>query len=88
MANLDQVLQAAARLSPEEKELLMRSLRSGATPLAMHQFPMAAPRPHSTDWVKAERGHAVLVTDAPVSDADIPEGYRAIMGIWSEQEGK
>jgi hypothetical protein len=35
--------------------------------------------------VKAERGHAVLATETPESEADIPAGPAAIAGLWGDR---
>jgi hypothetical protein len=88
MANFDEILRAAQRLAPAEQERLAKTLAQGAgsgrgPDLAMANI--AAPRPHSVAWVKAERGHAVLATETPESEADIPAGPAAITGIWSDR---
>src|SRR3954453_19854254 len=87
MANFDDVLRAARALPAAEQQRLARALApptAGRGPdLAMANA--AAPRPHSVAWVKAERGHAVLATETPETEAEIPAGAAAITGIWSDR---
>src|SRR5438552_19070411 len=90
MASYEEILRAVRSLSPAEQQQLTRELAGAApggaprTELPLTQFPgMAAPRPHSVAWVKAERGHAVLATETPEADAAIPAGAEAIAGMWA-----
>jgi hypothetical protein len=89
MPTYDDVLRAARALPPAERQRLARELADpAATPARAAELPIAtlsAPRPHSVAWVKAERGHAVLATDTPESDADIPAGADAIAGMWADR---
>lgn len=90
MAKFEDILRAARALSTADQERLARALAAPAAPgrgadLAMAN--LAAPRPHSVAWVKAERGHAVLATETPEAEADIPAGAAAIAGIWSDRAG-
>ena len=92
MANLQEVLRLTEELSNREREELVRLLagpsRRGpdlplATPAAV-----AMARPDVRDpvgWRKAETGHAVLDTDTPERDDEIPAGPRAIAGIWADR---
>jgi hypothetical protein len=89
MANFEEILKAARTLSRADQERLARAL--APPPAAVGRAPelamanLAAPRPHSVAWVKAERGHAVLATETPESEADIPAGATAIAGLWSDR---
>src|SRR5437870_4009946 len=92
MASYEEALRIARSLSASEQQRLARELAGPApagaprSELPLTQFPgMAAPRPHSVAWVKAERGHAVLATGTPEADAVIPEGPQAIAGIWADR---
>lgn len=68
----------ARRLSPEDRERLLREL----APLAV--LGPRPPAPQSVAWVKSERGRAVLATDTGPSDAEISEGADAIAGMWRD----
>lgn len=82
MANLNQILELARQLSAGEREQLLRALRAPARA----ELPlMGAPPPQSADWVRAERGHAVLDTGAPAAaGGPVPPGAAAIAGIWAD----
>jgi hypothetical protein len=92
MSKLDDILNLIRGLSPPERELLTRALAGTARG---PELPLASPsaaamaRPDVRDpvgWRKAERGHAVLVTDAPERDDQIPTGPKAIAAIWSDRD--
>jgi hypothetical protein len=86
MPSLDEVLAMARQLSVQERERLVRELLGAARP-GLPQVGPAGPRPpapHSVEWVKAERGHAVLATDTGLAEGDIPAGAEAIAGMWAD----
>jgi hypothetical protein len=90
MTSYDQVLRAARSLRQADQERLVRELSGSGSPhgrgLDLPLANLTTPRPHSVAWVKAERGHAVLATETPASDAEIPAGAEAIAGIWADRE--
>src|SRR5688572_19299866 len=91
MPNLQEILDQIRTLGPSEREQLARAL---APPGARGpDLPLASPaaiamaRPDVRDpvgWRKAETGHAVLDTDTPERDDDIPAGPHAIAGMWAD----
>jgi hypothetical protein len=92
MPNLQDILNQIQALGPSEREQLARALAGpgGRGP----DLPLASPgaiamsRPDVRDpvgWRKAETGHAVLDTDTPERDDEIPAGPRAIAGMWSDR---
>jgi hypothetical protein len=92
MSKLDDILKLIRNLNPQEREQLGRAL---AGPVRGPELPLASPsaaamsRPDVRDPVgcrKAERGHAVLVTDTPERDDQIPTGPKAIAGIWADRD--
>jgi hypothetical protein len=93
MPGLEEILNLMRSLSPQEREQLARTLAApaGRGP----ELPLASPaavamaRPDVRDpvgWRKAERGHAVLATDTPERDDEIPTGPKAIAGMWADRE--
>src|SRR5262245_38807233 len=80
--DLQQLLALARELSPVGRERLIRAL--SALP-ARPDLPLfqGGPPPQSAAWVRAERGHAVLATDAGEIEEGIPAGAAAIAGLWS-----
>ena len=79
MPDVNEILNLARGLSATEREQLGRAL-SGPAGRGM-DLPLASPaaaamaRPDVRDpvgWRKAERGHAVLATDTPTRDDEIP----------------
>lgn len=89
MSEFDEVLTRARQLPEAERERLAREL-GGGRPLLAQLGTLASrpPAPQSVAWVKAERGHAVLATDAGPADAEIPAGPDAIAGMWSDMQGE
>ncbi len=92
MPNLDDVMKLARTLSERDREQLVRALAgpAGRGP----ELPLASPaavamaRPDVRDpvgWRKAETGHAVLDTETPERDEEIPAGPPAIVGIWADR---
>jgi hypothetical protein len=93
MPTFEQIVQMARALSPSDREQLARLLTAPAS--RGPDLPLASPaaaamaRPDVRDpvgWRKAETGHAVLATDTPERDDEIPTGPRAIAGIWSDRQ--
>jgi hypothetical protein len=93
MPKLDDVLNLARGLTPQEREQLARAL-AGSAPRGP-DLPLASPaavtmaRPDVRDpvgWRKAEAGHAVLAIDTPERDDQIPTGPQAIAGIWADRD--
>jgi hypothetical protein len=92
MPTLQEILDQIRSLSPSEREQIARAL---ATPGGRGpELPFASPaaitmaRPDVRDpvgWRKAETGHAVLDTDTPERDDEIPAGPGAILGMWSDR---
>jgi hypothetical protein len=86
------ILNQIQSLSPPEREQLLRALavpagRGADLPLASPAA-IAMARPDVRDpvgWRKAETGHAVLDTDTPERDDEIPAGPRAIAGMWADR---
>jgi hypothetical protein len=86
------ILNQIQSLSPPEREQLLRALvapagRGSDLPLASPTA-IAMARPDVRDpvgWRKAETGHAVLDTDTPERDDEIPAGPRAIAGMWADR---
>ena len=66
MPDYEQVLVLANQLSTADRERLARELAPAAGPALTQLGGLASrpPAPQSVAWVKAERGHAVLATDA------------------------
>lgn len=89
MANLEQVLEMARQLAPEEQQRLARELGGAGRPSLQQLSTLSQrpPAPQSVAWLKAERGHAVLATDSGPADVDIPAGADALAGMWSDLEG-
>lgn len=83
---LEEILQQARRLPPEQQRELARALAKPDAELPIMQF-AAAPAPHSVGWLKAERGHAVLATETAPSEASLPPGPEALAGIWADHAG-
>ena len=92
MPDLNDILNLARGLSAPEREQLLRALSGPAG--RGTDLPLASPaavtmaRPDVRDpvgWRKAETGHAVLATDTPARDDEIPAGPQAIAGIWSDR---
>lgn len=88
MPAFDELLAQARQLPAEERERLVREL-GGSRPVLAQLSSLASrpPAPQSVAWVKAERGHAVLATDAGPADADLPAGADAIAGMWADMQG-
>jgi hypothetical protein len=93
MPDLEQILQLARSLSPQERAQLVRALGAPAT--IGPDLPIASPaaaamaRPDVRDpvgWRKAETGHAVLAVDTSERDDEIPAGLRAIAGVWADRD--
>jgi hypothetical protein len=86
------ILNQIQSLSPPEREQLLRALavpagRGSDLPLASPAA-IAMARPDVRDpvgWRKAETGHAVLDTDTSERDDEIPDGPRAIAGMWADR---
>lgn len=92
MPTLQEILAQISSLTPTEQQQLARALASPAGRGA--DLPLASPaaiamaRPDVRDpvgWRKAETGHAVLDTDTPERDDEIPIGPQAIAGMWSDR---
>jgi predicted nucleic acid-binding protein len=86
MSLFEDVMALAVQMPMEEREQLARALGvivhppSGGRALPLNQF---VARPDPVAWRKAETGHAVLATEAPATEHDIPVGPRAIHGLWT-----
>jgi hypothetical protein len=88
MPDYEQVLELANQLSTEDRERLARELAPPRPTLTqLGALASRPPAPQSVAWVKAERGHAVLATDAGPADAEIPPGADAIAGMWADVKG-
>jgi predicted nucleic acid-binding protein len=85
MSMFEDVMALAVQMPMEERERLARALGvivhppSGGRTLPLNQF---VARPDPVAWRKAETGHAVLATETPATEHDIPAGPRAIHGLW------
>jgi predicted nucleic acid-binding protein len=87
MSLFEDVMALAVQLPMEERERLARALGvivhppSGGRTLPLNQF---VARPDPVAWRKAETGHAVLATETPATEHDIPAGPQAIRGLWAD----
>ena len=84
MPTFEDVYVLAAQLTPEERQRLAQAIVPAARPSALGVLSPRPPAPQSAAWVRAERGHAVLATDAGPADAEIPAGPDAIAGMWAD----
>jgi predicted nucleic acid-binding protein len=90
MSLFEDVMALAVQLPMEERERLARALGvivhppSGGRTLPLNQF---VARPDPVAWRKAETGHAVLATETPATEHDIPAGPQAIRGLWADSVG-
>ena len=82
----EEVLALARTLSAGDQQRLAREIGAGppASMTRLGALSARPPAPHSTAWVKAEQGHAVLATETGPADAEIPPGAEAIAGMWAE----
>ena len=92
MSPFEAAMSVAVQLPQAERERLAKALgvtvaTTPSTPSSSRVLPMASltARPDPIAWRKAESGHAVLATDAGLSDAEIPTGPSAIAGIWQDR---
>jgi hypothetical protein len=90
MATFEDVLRLARTLSAADQQRLIQALAAPAarrTELPLTQFGgPTTPRAHTIEWVKAERGHAVLATETGDTEAEIPAGPEAIAGMWADRQ--
>ena len=78
---LDEVLEQAFRLSPADRQRLLRRLAAGTPPLPISG---QGPPPQSVAWLKSEEGHAVLSTGAAGAPPGSVTGAAAIAGMWAD----
>jgi len=96
MSLFEDVMSIAVQLPVAERRRLAQALgvatndtpppAPSGTALPLHQF---SNRPDPVAWRKAERGHAVLATDAVGGGAaaNLPPGAPALTGIWASRAG-
>lgn len=84
--DIERAFEMVSLLSTEDRQRLLQVLSPRQTRIDLPLMQSTgAPSPQSSDWIKAERGHAVLATyDVP--DEAIPAGAAAIAGIWSRAD--